>query len=64
VEVGSRTFKLNADSKYLQGSLEDAKIGEKVGGSYWKDDDGTLVVNSIRFGPKPEKAKKVKPSEE
>ena len=52
VVVGSRTFKLNEQTKYLQGSLEEAKIGEKVGGSYWKEQDGTLMVNSIRFGEK------------
>jgi len=57
VKVGNRTFKLTADSKYLQGSLSTAKVGEKVGGSYWKGDDGTLIVNSIRIGPKPEKKK-------
>ena len=52
VEVGNRTFKLTSETKYLQGGLDTAKIGEKVGGSYFKKDDGTLVVNSIRFGPK------------
>lgn len=55
VEVGNRTFKITADTKYLQGGLDAAKIGEKVGGSYIKAEDGTLVVNSIRFGPKKEK---------
>lgn len=64
VKVGNRTFKLNADSKYLQGSLDDATIGEKVGGSYWKEADGTLMVNSIRFGPKPGKANERESSEE
>ena len=54
VEVGNRTFKLTNETKYLQGGLETAKIGEKVGGSYFKKEDGTLVVNSIRFGPKKE----------
>ena len=54
VEVGNRTFKLTTETKYLQGGLETAKIGEVVGGSYFKKDDGTLVVNSIRFGPKQE----------
>lgn len=52
VVVGSRTFKLTQETKYLQGSAESAKVGESVGGSYWKAADGTLMVNSIRFGPK------------
>jgi hypothetical protein len=64
VKVGNRTFKLSADSRFLQGSLEEAKIGDKVGGSYWKANDGTLMVNSIRFGPKPGKASKETPPEE
>lgn len=58
VKIGNRTFKLTEDTKYLQGSVDEAKIGEKVGGSYWKADDGTLTVNSIRFGAKPKKEKK------
>jgi hypothetical protein len=64
VTVGNRTFKLTMDTKYLQGGLDKAKIGEKVGGSYIKADDGTLIVNSIRFGPKPPKEKKEKKSTE
>ena len=52
IVVGNRTFKLTKDTKYLQGDLSTAKIGEPVGGSYLKADDGTLVVNSVRFGPK------------
>jgi len=64
VTVGGRTFKLTTDTKYLQGTLEDAKIGEKVGGSYRKASDGTLTVNSIRFGEKPEKKKKAASADE
>ena len=37
--------------------LEDAKVGEKVGGAYRKGEDGSLNCFSIRFGPKPEKKK-------
>lgn len=55
VTVSSRTFKLTPKTRYLQDSLDEAKIGEKVGGSYFKMDDGSLVVNSIRFGPKEDK---------
>ena len=58
VIVGNRTFKRTPQTKYLQDGLEEAKIGEKVGGSYIKEADGTLTVNSIRFGPKPKKEKK------
>ena len=55
VTVGNRTFKLTPETKYLKGGVDDAKLGEKVGGSYLKSDDGTLLVKSIRFGPKPGK---------
>ncbi|MCU0770845.1 MAG: hypothetical protein MUE94_03610 [Verrucomicrobia bacterium] len=50
--VGNRTFHLAATTRYLQGSLEEAVIGEPVGGSYWKSEDGKLMVNSVRFGAK------------
>lgn len=58
VVVGSRTFQLTDTTKVLPGSVEsvdDAKIGDKVGGSYTKDQDGSLTVQSIRFGEKPGK---------
>jgi hypothetical protein len=64
VTVGGRTFKLTPGTQFLQGTLEDAKIGEKVGGSYRKASDGTLTVNSIRFGEKPEKQKQAKSTDE
>ena len=50
--VGSRTFQITPDTRYLQGSADSIQVGEKVGGSYYKQDDGTLTVNSIRIGPK------------
>jgi hypothetical protein len=64
ITVGNRTFKLSPETKYLQGGMETAKIGEKVGGSYWKEADGTLMVNSVRFGPKSTQPKQEKGSEE
>jgi high-affinity K+ transport system ATPase subunit B len=53
ITVGNRTFHLTASTRYLQGSLDEATVGESVGGSYWKGEDGKLTVNSIRFGAKP-----------
>jgi hypothetical protein len=58
VVVGSRTFRLTDQTKYLQGSPQEAKIGDKIGGSYWTAEDGSLMVNSIRFGEKPGKEPK------
>jgi len=62
VTVGSRVFKITPETKFLQGTLDNAALGEQVGGSYRKAGDGTLMVNSIRFGPKPESGKKPKKS--
>ena len=56
IKVGNRTFKLTSETKYLQGDLDAAQLGEKVGGSYWKSPDGVLTVKSIRFGAKPDKS--------
>ncbi len=58
ITVGNRTFHLTAATRYLQGSLEEATVGEPVGGSYWKADDGKLTVNSVRFGAKPKSESK------
>jgi len=60
VTVGNRTFKTTPETKYLQGSLDTAKVGDEVGGSYRKADDGTLTLNSIRFGPKADKPNKAR----
>lgn len=58
VTVGERVFHLTADTRILKGgnkaTLEDAVVGEEVGGSYRKADDGKLMVQMIRFGPKPD----------
>ena len=64
ITVGNRTFKLTSETRYLQGSLEEAQLGEKVGGSYWKTADGTLTVKSVRFGSKPDEPEAQKESQE
>ena len=57
VKVGERTFQVTADTRITKAgkpaTLDDATVGEEVGGSY-KEVDGKNVLNSIRFGPRPE----------
>ena len=58
ITVGERTFQITADSKLSKGgkpaTLDDAVVGEEVGGNYQKGSDGKLKVGTVRFGPKHE----------
>ena len=60
-EKTKRTFQVTSDTKIMKAgkpaTLEDAVVGEDVGGRYTKGDDGKLVLKSVRFGAKPEPAK-------
>ena len=65
--VGERTFQVSSETKIMKGgkpaTLEDAAVGDEVGGSYKKTADGKLVALSVRFGAKPEgEAKPAKPA--
>lgn len=55
VTVGKRTFKISSETKVTNGSLASANVGDKVGGAFRTEDDGTLVATTIWFGAKPEK---------
>lgn len=58
VTVGERVFQVTPDTKLMKAGkpakLDDAVVGEEVGGNYRKADDGKLVAQMIRFGPKPD----------
>jgi len=58
VTVGERVFQVTADTKIKKlgkpATLADAAVGEEIGGTYIKNDDGKLTAKSLRFGPKPE----------
>lgn len=58
VRVGSRTFQITSETKIVKmgkpATLEDAVVGEEVGGSYRTGDDGKLNATMVRFGAKPE----------
>ena len=57
VKVGERTFHVSSDTRITKAgkpaTLADGVVGEDVGGSY-KEVDGKMVLNSIRFGPRPD----------
>ena len=58
ITVGERKFQITSETKLMKhgtpATLEDATVGEGVGGNYEKGDDGKLVARMVRFGPRPE----------
>lgn len=58
IKVGERTFHITTDTKMAkagkQATLEDATVGETVGGSYREAADKKLNLVSLRIGPRPD----------
>ena len=58
--VGSRTIKVTDQTKVTKqgaaATMADITVGEKVSGSYWKKDDGSLEAKNIKVGAKIEPA--------
>jgi hypothetical protein len=58
VKVGERTFQITSQTRITKAgkpaTLDDAAVGEEVGGRYKKADDGKLLLQSLRIGPRPE----------
>ena len=58
--VGSRTIKVTDQTKITKqgaaATMADITVGEKVSGSYWKKDDGSLEAKNIKVGAKIEPA--------
>ncbi len=58
IKVGERTFQITSDTKIVKAgkpaTFDDAVVGEEIGGTYHKTDDGKMVAVSIRLGAKPE----------
>ena len=58
-KIGARTFHITTTTKILMAgkpaTLDDAKVGDEVGGQYREGEGGKLEVLSLRVGPKPEK---------
>jgi hypothetical protein len=62
VKVGERTFNITSDSKLTKAgkpaTLDDATVGEEVGGAYKEGTDKKLEVVSLRIGPRSDAPKK------
>ncbi len=60
ITVGERRFQITSETRITKAgkpaTLDDATVGEEIGGSYTKSDDGKLIARSVRVGPKPEGA--------
>lgn len=58
IKVGERTFQVVADTKIAKAgkaaTLEDATVGEEVGGSYREGTDKKLNLVSLRIGARPD----------
>jgi len=62
ITVGERIFQVTSSTKIMKAgkpaTLDEATVGEEVGGLYKKAEDGKLELLSLRLGPKPEKEAK------
>jgi hypothetical protein len=62
IKVGERTFQVTADTKINKAgkpaTLDDATVGEEVGGSYREGTDKKLNLVSLRIGARPDAAPK------
>ena len=60
VKVGERTFHVTADTRIMKAGkpamLDDANVGEDVGGQYREGADKKLNLVSLRIGPRPDAA--------
>ena len=58
-KVGTRTFQVVSETKIMKAGkpalIDDAAVGDEVGGAYREGEGGKLEVVSLRLGPKPEK---------
>jgi len=58
--VGKRTIKVTDQTKITKqgaaASMAEINVGEKVSGSYWKKDDGSLEAKNVKVGAKAEVA--------
>jgi Domain of unknown function (DUF5666) len=58
--VGIRTIKVTDQTKITKqgaaATMADITVGEKVSGSYWKKDDGSLEAKNIKVGAKMKEA--------
>jgi hypothetical protein len=64
IKVGERIFHVTAETRIVKdekaATLADGVVGDKVGGAYLKESDGTLRAVSLRFGDKPASSAKTR----
>jgi hypothetical protein len=62
VTLGKRVFHVTSETKIMKNekpaTLDDATVGEEVGGAYKQDAEKKMHLVSLRIGPKPEAPKK------
>ena len=62
IKVGERTFQVTSDTRIMKAgkpaTLDDATVGEEVGGAYREGADKKLNVVSLRIGARPTPAAK------
>ena len=58
--VGKRTIKVTDQTKITKqgaaATMAEISLGEKVSGSYWRKDDGSLEAKNVKVGAKAETA--------
>lgn len=58
ITVGERIFQITSETKLMKGgkpaTLDDAAVGEAIGGNFQKGDDGKLNAKTVHLGPKPQ----------
>jgi hypothetical protein len=67
LKVGERVFQITAETRITKAgkpaTLNDAVVGEEIGGQYRNADGGKLEAVMVRLGAKPEEAAKEKKEE-
>jgi hypothetical protein len=68
IKVGERTFHVTSDTRIVKAgkpaTLDDATVGEDVGGAYRESEDKKMNLVSLRIGARPEAPKKDAPKED
>jgi hypothetical protein len=68
IKVGERTFHVTSDTRIVKAgkpaTLDDATVGEDVGGAYRESEDKKMNLVSLRVGARPDAPKKDAPKDE
>ena len=68
IKVGERTFHVTSDTRIVKAgkpaTLDDATVGEDVGGAYRESEDKKMNLVSLRVGERPEAPKKDAPKDD